>query len=131
MLVRPTQVDMVNDRQQSSRAATDRARREELAAFLLARREALQPEDLGIPRTGRRRVKGLRRREVADAASVSVTWYTWLEQGRDIRATRQAIEALARTLRLDNSGHRHLQRLAGISPSEVDGGLVRTIRRPG
>ncbi|MFG1924666.1 helix-turn-helix domain-containing protein [Cryptosporangium sp. NPDC048952] len=113
--MRPS-ADMRDDGQPPSRTASDRARREELAAFLLARREALQPEDLGIPRTGRRRVKGLRRREVADAASVSVTWYTWLEQGRDIGATRQAIEALARTLRLDDSDHRCLQRLAGMAP---------------
>ena len=123
----------VDDRQ-PSRAAEDRARREELAAFLLARREALQPEDLGIPRSGRRRVKGLRRHEVADAASVSVTWYTWLEQGRDISATRQVIEALARTLRLDDSGHRYLQRLAGIAPpslthapAEVDESLIALV----
>ncbi|MFI5957569.1 helix-turn-helix transcriptional regulator [Cryptosporangium sp. NPDC051539] len=132
--MRPTSVDTMDDRRESPRAAGDRARREELAAFLLARRESLQPEDLGIPRTGRRRVKGLRRHEVADAAAVSVTWYTWLEQGRDICATRQVIEALARTLRLDDSGHRYLQRLAGIAPPtpspaspEIDDSLVALV----
>jgi len=103
-----------------TRSAEEHARREELAAFLRARRESLQPEDLGIPRRGRRRVKGLRRHEVADTACVSVTWYTWLEQGRDIRTTPQVIEALARALRLDDDGHRYLRRLAGIAPRNLD-----------
>lgn len=101
-------------------AAEEHARREELAAFLRARRESLQPEDLGIPRRGRRRVKGLRRHEVADTACVSVTWYTWLEQGRDIRTTPQVIEALARALQLDDDGHRYLRRLAGVAPRNLD-----------
>ncbi len=100
-----------------SRAASgDQARRGELGAFLRARREALQPEDLGIARRGRRRVKGLRRHEVADTAAVSVTWYTWLEQGRDIHTTPQVIEALARALQLDENGHRYLRRLADVTP---------------
>lgn len=97
-------------------SSEDQARREVLAAFLRARRESLQPEDIGIPRRGRRRVKGLRRHEVADTAAVSVTWYTWLEQGRDIQTTPQVIEALARALRLDDSGHSYLRRLAGVTP---------------
>ncbi|WP_164478357.1 helix-turn-helix transcriptional regulator [Mycolicibacterium stellerae] len=100
-------------------ASEDQARREALAAFLRARREALQPEDIGIPRRGRRRVKGLRRHEVADTAAVSVTWYTWLEQGRDIHTTPQVIEALARALRLDDNGHSYLRRLAGVTPRTV------------
>lgn len=109
----------------------DEARRGALAEFLRVRRESLQPEDIGIPRRGRRRVKGLRRHEVADAAAVSVTWYTWLEQGRDIHATPQVIEALARALKLDDSEHSYLCRLAGVAPRvghlvrpEVGEGLV-------
>jgi hypothetical protein len=98
------------------RTAEDQARRNALAAFLRVRRESLQPEDIGIPRRGRRRVKGLRRHEVADTAAVSVTWYTWLEQGRDIHTTPQVIEALARALQLDDSGHSYLRRLAGVTP---------------
>jgi transcriptional regulator with XRE-family HTH domain len=97
----------------------DHARRGALAAFLRTRRESLQPEDIGIARRGRRRVKGLRRHEVADAAAVSVTWYTWLEQGRDIHATPQVIEALARALQLDDSEHSYLCRLAGIAPKAI------------
>ncbi|WP_179476416.1 helix-turn-helix transcriptional regulator [Mycolicibacterium vinylchloridicum] len=100
-------------------SAGDHARRGALAEFLRRRRESLQPEDIGIPRRGRRRVKGLRRHEVADAAAVSVTWYTWLEQGRDIHATPQVIEALARALRLDDSEHSYLCRLAGVAPKPL------------
>lgn len=74
-----------------STSSGDEARREALAEFLRVRRESLQPEDIGIPRRGRRRVRGLRRHEVADAAAMSVTWYTWLEQGRDIRATPKSL----------------------------------------
>lgn len=104
-----------------SRPAREQAaRREELAAFLRARREALQPETVGIPRRGRRRVKGLRRHEVADIAAVSVTWYTWMEQGRDIRTTPQVIDALARALMLDDDEHRYLRRLAGIPITDPD-----------
>lgn len=102
----------------------DQARRGALAQFLRVRRESLQPEDLGIPRRGRRRVKGLRRHEVADAAAVSLTWYTWLEQGRDIHTTPQVIEALARALQLDDSEHSYLCRLAGVTPKAI------RLRRP-
>ncbi len=102
-----------------SPSSEDQARRDALAEFLRARRESLQPEDIGIPRRGRRRVKGLRRHEVADAAAVSLTWYTWLEQGRDIRATPQVVEALARALKLDESGRNYLRRLAGVTPKTI------------
>ncbi|WP_234897369.1 helix-turn-helix transcriptional regulator [Mycolicibacterium vanbaalenii] len=102
-----------------STSSGDKARRGALADFLRARRESLQPEDIGIPRRGRRRVRGLRRHEVADAAAMSVTWYTWLEQGRDIHATPQVIEALARALQLDDSEHSYLRRLAGVIPKAI------------
>lgn len=89
------------------------ARRAELAAFLRARRRALQPEDVGLSRSPQRRVTGLRREEVADLAWMSVTWYTWLEQGRDIRTTPQILDSLARALQLDESARAHLRRLGG------------------
>src|SRR5207245_2535327 len=60
------------------------ARRRELAAFLRSRRARLTPDDVGLTPGRRRRTPGLRREEVADLAGVGVTWYTWLEQGRDI-----------------------------------------------
>ena len=61
--------------------------RAELAEFLRARRDAVTPEQVGLPRGPGRRTPGLRREEVAMLAGVSVTWYTWLEQGRRPAAT--------------------------------------------
>lgn len=88
-------------------------RRHELAAFLRHRREHISPEQVGLPRGRRRRTPGLRREEVAQLASVGVTWYTWLEQARDIHVSVQVLDALARTLRLDPSERTHLFQLAG------------------
>jgi transcriptional regulator with XRE-family HTH domain len=87
-------------------------RRAELGEFLRARREALQPADVGLPTGSRRRTPGLRREEIALLAGVSVTWYTWLEQGRRINASRDVLLALARALRLDDAGRDHLLALA-------------------
>src|SRR5690242_3132122 len=78
------------------------ARRAELAEFLRARRARLSPSDVGLPPGVRRRTAGLRREEVAQLAGVGITWYTWLEQGRPINASVQVLEAISRTLRLDN-----------------------------
>ncbi len=83
-------------------------RREELADFLRMRRAALKPEDVGLPGGGRRRTPGLRREEVAQLAGVGATWYTWLEQGRDVRASLDVLEALARALRLNQAERTHL-----------------------
>jgi transcriptional regulator with XRE-family HTH domain len=81
-------------------SATDERRREELADFLRKRRAHLQPEDVGLPSGGRRRTPGLRREEVAHLAGVGATWYTWLEQGREVRASLDVLEAISRALRL-------------------------------
>lgn len=83
-------------------------RREELADFLRNRRAALRPDDVGLPDGGRRRTPGLRREEVAHLAGVGTTWYTWLEQARDVRASLEVLEALARALRLDQAERSHL-----------------------
>lgn len=99
-------------------------RRSELAAFLRSRRERITPEDVGLPGGHRRRTAGLRREEVAQLAGVGVTWYTWLEQGRPIRASVQVLEAVARTLRLDTVERQHLFRLAEVPDTATlaDGG---------
>lgn len=91
--------------------------REELGAFLRARRDALTPADVGLPAGHARRTKGLRREEVSMLAGVSVTWYTWLEQGRRINASVDVLEALARALLLDEAGRQHLLALASHGPS--------------
>ena len=100
-------------------------RREELGNFLKARRAGLAPEDFGMPGGSRRRTPGLRREELALLAGVGVTWYTWLEQGREINASVQVLDALARTLRLDRAEREHLYWLAEASPL-----LTGTERRP-
>jgi transcriptional regulator with XRE-family HTH domain len=89
-------------------AGNGEQRRAELADFLRTRRAALQPEDVGLPNGGRRRTPGLRREEVAALAGVGTTWYTWLEQGRDVRASLEVLEALARALRLTPAERTHL-----------------------
>jgi transcriptional regulator with XRE-family HTH domain len=83
-------------------------RREELADFLRTKRAILQPADVGLPDGGRRRTPGLRREEVALLAGVGTTWYTWLEQGRDVRASLEVLEALARALRLTPAERAHV-----------------------
>jgi transcriptional regulator with XRE-family HTH domain len=109
------------------------ARRRELADFLRTRRAALQPADVGLPNGGRRRTPGLRREEVAQLAGVGTTWYTWLEQGRDVRASKSVLEALGDALRLTNAERHHLFRLGrGESwpvPRLVDEKASPTIRR--
>lgn len=81
--------------------------RKEIASFLRTRRERLDPRQFGFP-TSRRRTPGLRREEVAMLAGVSVEWYRWLEQGRDVRASRKAIEQIGSALRLEPSEIRYL-----------------------
>src|SRR5436305_3885108 len=77
-------------------------RRSELADFLRDRRARVTPQRAGLPVNGRRRTPGLRREEVALLAGVGLSWYTWLEQGRDIKPSAQVLDALARVLHLDD-----------------------------
>jgi transcriptional regulator with XRE-family HTH domain len=99
-------------------------RRAELAAFLRARRERITPEQAGLPPGSRRRTPGLRREEVAQLSGVGVTWYTWLEQGRQINASPQVLSAVARTLLLDQAEREHLFRLADLPDAATAAGTV-------
>ncbi|MFD3657729.1 helix-turn-helix transcriptional regulator [Streptomyces sp. NPDC058620] len=106
----------------------------ELGAFLRAHRELIQPGDVGLVSTARRRTPGLRREEVASLSGVGLAWYTWLEQGR-VSASRQVLGAVGRALRLDPAGLRHAMRLAGFhepaaGEDEADGGgsLAATVQ---
>lgn len=92
------------------------SRREDLAAFLKGRRARLAPADVGLPITARRRTPGLRREEVAQLAGVGITWYTWLEQGRDIQVSAPVLERIARALRLGAAERAHLFLLAHNRP---------------
>jgi transcriptional regulator with XRE-family HTH domain len=107
---------------------SDEIRRNELAAFLRNRRERIAPEQVGVVPIGRRRTPGLRREEVAQLAGVGVTWYTWLEQGRDIKVSDQVLEAIARTLMLDRDEHAHLFNLAGSVDQQVISGCAAVSR---
>ena len=97
--------------------ATNDQQRRELGGFLRARRERLDRAEFGLPPAGRGRTVGLRREEVSFLSGVSVTWYTWLEQGRDINPSRQVLDAVAGALRLAPAEHDYVLRLAGFSPA--------------
>ncbi len=107
--------------------------RKELAEFLRARRESTRPEQVGLPPRRGRRTPGLRREEVALLAGVSVTWYTWLEQGRRINASDHVLLAIGRALRLDDAGQEHLIALTDpgtasvAAPTEAPSALVRLL----
>jgi transcriptional regulator with XRE-family HTH domain len=119
--------------------ASSPVRRDELRAFLRSRRARLSPADVGLPDNGgRRRTPGLRREEVAALAGVGVSWYTWLEQGRDISPSPEVLDALAHALRLDQAERRTLFALArtelpladdvaGTDPERVDGDISQLI----
>jgi transcriptional regulator with XRE-family HTH domain len=110
-------------------------RRAEFGAFLRSRRERLRPDAVGLPDGFRRRTPGLRREEVALLAGVGTTWYTWLEQGRDVSASPEVLAALAEALRLSPVEREHLFVLAGKAaprprnsgPERVDEPLRRMV----
>lgn len=107
-----------------------------LAAFLRHRREALQPEDIGLRRGPRRRTNGLRREEVAARCNMSTDYYARLEQERGTHPSEQMIAAIAQGLHLSLDERDHLFRLAGHSPphrgslsEHVTPGLARIFDR--
>jgi len=88
-------------------------RRAELGEFLQAIRKRGTPEAFGFPSGMRRRTTGLRREEVAQLADMSATWYTWIEQGRDINMSADALIRLAQALKLTRTERAYLFDLAG------------------
>ncbi|MBU2668134.1 helix-turn-helix transcriptional regulator [Actinoplanes bogorensis] len=88
-----------------------------LGEFLRARRSRLSPGEVGLPSYGKRRVKGLRREEVAVLAGMNSDYYARLEQGRERSPSAQVLEAISVALRLDDPAREHLYRLAGATPS--------------
>jgi len=108
------------ERRAGERRRVGERRRAELGEFLKARRAQLSPGDFGMAPGSRRRTPGLRREEVALLAGVGVTWYTWLEQGRQINASTQVLDAVASTLRLDRAEREHLYRLAEATPLHTE-----------
>ncbi|HUL81901.1 MAG TPA: helix-turn-helix transcriptional regulator [Gammaproteobacteria bacterium] len=92
-------------------------RRRQLSDFLKGCRARLTPARAGLPDTGRRRTPGLRREDVAALAGVSVTWYTWLEQGRDIRVSAPVLERIAATLAMSPTEREFLFALVQQRPA--------------
>ncbi|MFJ3232537.1 helix-turn-helix transcriptional regulator [Streptomyces sp. NPDC086787] len=84
----------------------------EVGGFLRSRRARIQPEEVGLPSHGRRRVPGLRREEVAQLAGVSVDYYIRLEQGRGANVSDSVLDAVARVLRLDETEQAYLYAVA-------------------
>lgn len=87
--------------------------RQSLADFLRTRRARLAPSDVGLPGGARRRTPGLRREEVSLLANVGISWYTALEQGRDVRPSESILHSLADVLKLNMDERAHLFLLAG------------------
>lgn len=111
---------------------TNQAVRSELGQFLKSRRNALTPASVGLSDDGRhRRVPGLRREEVAQLASISVQYYTRVEQGR-LSASVPVLTVLAEVLRLDDDQRDYLFELAGKNnplPRRADAQMVRPATR--
>ncbi len=87
-------------------------RRKELATFLQILRNRSQPADFGFPAGNRRRTAGLRREEMAQLVGISTTWYTWIEQGREVNISADALDRLAANLRLTRSERAYLFEIA-------------------
>jgi transcriptional regulator with XRE-family HTH domain len=109
------------------------ARREQIKEFLKSCRARLKPADVGLRGPTRRRTPGLRREDVAALAGVSVTWYTWLEQGRDINVSAEVLERISSSLRLSGDERDYLFSLVHGRPaprlSEPDEQLSETLWR--
>ena len=110
--------------------------REQLADFLRTRREALQPEDVGLPRGPRRRTGGLRREEVAALSGMSADYYSRIEQQRGPVPSEQMLAAIARGLHLSLTERDHLFRLAGhatprrtLRGDHISPGIMRVLDR--
>jgi transcriptional regulator with XRE-family HTH domain len=98
--------------------------RRALGEFVRAQRERLSPGALGLPAGARRRTPGLRREEVAQLCGLSVTWYTWLEQGRDVSVSPTALARLASTLRFGRAERAYLFELAAKRDPDQSNGAA-------
>lgn len=104
------------------RTTIDRQR----SQFLRQCRARLEPGELGLPDSRRARGGGVRREDVAAQAGVSISWYTWLEQGRDIRVSDEVLERISRTLRLSATEHTYLFSLVQQRPPRSTEGMLDT-----
>lgn len=102
------------------------SRHAELGEFLRLHRERRTPASVGLVPEGRRRTPGLRREEVSQLAGVGLSWYTWLEQGRDVTPSPGVVDALARVLDLTTAERAHLFHLAGVPVPTAEGAYPQT-----
>jgi len=107
-----------------------------LAEFLRSRRQALQPEDVGLPRGQRRRTSGLRREEVASLCHMSTDYYSRLERERGAQPSHRMLASIAQGLHMSLDERDHLFRLAGHHPppraasgDHISPGLLRVLDR--
>ena len=100
-----------------NRTSSSTTQRRQLIEFLKGCRARLTPTQVGLPDTNRRRTPGLRREDVAALAGVSVTWYTWLEQGRDIQVSADVLERISTTLRMTPDEREYLFALVQRRPA--------------
>ncbi|WP_341678139.1 helix-turn-helix transcriptional regulator [Niveibacterium sp. SC-1] len=98
--------------------ATNKDSHAALGEFLRARRERIAPQNTRAE-LRRRRTPGLRREEVADRCGISLTWYTWIEQGRPVSISPATCTRLAEALQLDKAERAYLFRLAGCSDPDA------------
>jgi len=85
-----------------------------LGMFLRTHRERVTPEMVGLPGSSRRRTSGLRREELAQISGISATWYTWIEQGRDVSISAATLDSLANSLRMEPAARDYLFSLAAV-----------------
>ena len=101
--------------------------RRQLSDFLKGCRARLSPAEVGLPDTGRRRTPGLRREDIAALGGVSVTWYTWLEQGRDIQVSADVLERICATLRMSPAEREYLFALVQHRPAPPVATLIQEV----
>ena len=92
----------------------------ELGDFLKRRRQTILPTQVGLPDGKRRRTPGLRREEVALLSGVSISWYTWLEQGKEIQVSSQVLLSIAKTLLLKPADIQYILALAGFNSAALN-----------
>ena len=107
-------------------------RYKELGRFLKIKREKISPTQVGLSYGNRRRTPGLKREEVAQLANVSLTWYTWLEQGRDIKVSDQVLESVGHALILNETEMLYIFSLAQMAmpESELKSNKLSLISKP-
>lgn len=92
----------------------------ELGDFIKQRRQNISPIQVGLPQLGRRRTPGLRREEVSSLAGIGVSWYTWLEQGRDIQVSAQVLLSIGHALQLSDTEVSYILDLAGFTSEQPE-----------